>query len=294
MRPLIFLKWAAGVFIGAVLFASCAKEELAVNDVNDAVVLEQRFSGIQTLFEDWQSGNAEFECAEAGGGCGYAWKIDDPYNGTFTTGIPDANITILNYNGTSFSWTSDLEICKVIVKGGPSAYVYDYGTGTCGDDLLLSPPNPKNKNGKHYGISHITFCYTDVSCLGQTCYQEETAWGEGERYVAQGNWAMYTPYSGGTTTVDILAGQYMLAGSATLFSLNPNEVKIIISLNGWEFANVPENIKVQDYGTPPSGNPAPGTFAHKTTAIGSVWEIIVPYNNFYGIHLDVVHEVPCP
>ena len=78
------------------------------------------------------------------------------------------------------------------------------------------------------------------------------------------------------------------------------QVTITITLSaGWRFALNPvgedangdpiydNNIKVQDYSTPPSGNPAPGLFAWKTVATDSVGVIQVPQNNYYGVHADV-------
>jgi hypothetical protein len=64
----------------------------------------------------------------------------------------------------------------------------------------------------------------------------------------------------------------------------------------WEFEDVLENLKVQDYAKAPSGNPVPGLFAHKKTCdvlLDSCW-IMVPANNFYGVHVNVGQWTPDP
>ncbi len=63
---------------------------------------------------------------------------------------------------------------------------------------------------------------------------------------------------------------------------------ITVTLNdGWRFEDVHGNVKIQDYASAPSGNPAPGQFAHKGYATGSSFSMIVPANNFYGVHVNV-------
>jgi hypothetical protein len=43
-------------------------------------------------------------------------------------------------------------------------------------------------------------------------------------------------------------------------------------------------VAVQGYASAPSGNPAPGLFAHKGPASGTSFSIQVPQANFYGVH----------
>jgi hypothetical protein len=104
--------------------------------------------------EPWTSGDAAFECDEAGG-CGtLAYKIDnwDQVNGMDGTYItPSGNtITISGSDGKSFDWASQFPVCKVIVKAGTGALVYSYGAAYEGVDLV-------GYEGKD--ISHVTFCY---------------------------------------------------------------------------------------------------------------------------------------
>lgn len=125
------------------------------------------------------------------------------------------------------------------------------------------------------------------------CWEEETAWAFGPRYTRRGNWATYTPYVAGST-VTVFAGQHFDAGTAHFSAINAGFVTVTITLNhGFRFADVGHNVKIQDYAMPPSGNPAPGRFAHKAAAAGSPFAIVVPANNYYGVHLDVERGVDC-
>jgi hypothetical protein len=121
-----------------------------------------------------------------------------------------------------------------------------------------------------------------------TCYQGETAWATGPRYVSRGNWATYTPYAAGS--VNVYAGQNMLAGTATMSAVVDGNVTITIALNAdWSFQDVSNPVKIQGYSVAPSGNPSPGRFANK----GNSLSVTVPAANFYGIHLDVQKAVQC-
>jgi hypothetical protein len=121
-----------------------------------------------------------------------------------------------------------------------------------------------------------------------TCFQEETAWATGSRYVSRGNWATYTQYAAGT--VNVYAGQNMLAGTATMSAVVDGKVTITIALNeGWSFQDVGEPVKIQGYNVAPSGTPSPGRFATKSSSLS----VTVNAANFYGIHLDVQKAVQC-
>jgi uncharacterized protein YaiE (UPF0345 family) len=196
-------------------------------------------------------------------------------------------ITISNNDGTYFDWSALYPIGAVIVKGGPSANIFVYDPQAYGDTYLYAPVNPNND--KNYGISHVTFCWNPEK---ECWWVGETAWAAGTRYVKRGNWATYTPYVP-DSTVTLYAGQTMEAGTVHFSAAVDGRVTITITLNeGWRFApDKPENVKVQDYATAPSGNPAPGLFAWKGYATGSPFSIPVPVNNFYGVHVDVEHQV---
>jgi hypothetical protein len=142
------------------------------------------------------------------------------------------------------------------------------------------------------GINHAHYNFCECYLLRDICEGEEectteTAWVDGTRYTAKGNWATYTPYVAGST-VNIYAGQHILIGTAEFSEVMNGEVTIEITLvDGWEFEPVMESLKIQDYAMAPMGNPSPGQFAWKWNATGSTWTAVVPANNFYGIHLDV-------
>lgn len=139
-----------------------------------------------------------------------------------------------------------------------------------------------------------------VQCCeeGSVCHEfrGETAWSEGARYMRRGNWATYTAYAPGETVL-LFAGQHLEAGNVGFSEPENGFVTISIELfDAWEYAPTEENVKVQDYASEPSGNPAPGRFDWKATASHKSFEIVVPENNFYGVHVDVGYlmEVECP
>ncbi|RME10345.1 MAG: hypothetical protein D6804_04610, partial [Aquificota bacterium] len=56
-----------------------------------------------------------------------------------------------------------------------------------------------------------------------------------------------------------------------------------------------ESLHIQGYSTtPPARNPAPGQFEFKYNATGQSWTATVPYYPYYGIHLKVAIQIPCP
>lgn len=138
-------------------------------------------------------------------------------------------------------------------------------------------------NDPNYSFSRT--CVVDLP----KCYQEDTGWAAGTRYVSRGNWATFTPYT--TNIVNVYAGQNKWAGIVKMSLVTNGNVTITITLNeGWSLQEVTNPVKIQGYTTPPSGNPSPGRFASK----GSSLVVTLPAANFYGIHLDVRQSVDCP
>jgi hypothetical protein len=281
MKNVKFFTLGLAVFALAALFTGCQKDQNKPNDLpleTRAGVAPQPFNFV---------GSAEFECSQAG--CGdFSYKIDDWDNKIDGPYVYNDNIiSIYDNDGISFSWTSEYAVCAVIVKGGPGAFVYYYEGGSCGDEGLVAPVNPKNK--KNYAISHVSFCWTEEVCEEVYDCSNETAWTEGDRYNSnqRGNWATYTEYVSGAT-VRLVAGQSKNAGTVTFGEIVDGFVQITIQLNaGWCFDAVAQNVKIQGYSTAPSGNPSPGGFAHKFTVTGSSWSGSVPSSAFYGVHVDV-------
>ena len=262
-------------------------------------------AAVEPVTIDLTIGDASHECGQLEDcDSDFHFKFDNwgeqkmPYDGSYT--IDGGNIiTISNNDGYSFDWTSEWPVVCVIVKGGPVANVYCYDEPSYGDEGMFAPTNPNND--KPYGISHVTFCYNEPGM----CYEEETAWAEGARYVKKGNWAMYVPYAGVEKTVELIADytNYVHAGTVTFSAPDVDGyVTITVKLTGGAIfyydLNDPlydNNFKVQDYAKAPTKTPAPGLFAWKwhietgaTTA-----SVQVPANNFYGVHLDIALPVPC-
>jgi hypothetical protein len=261
----------------------------------------------------WKAGNAWFEANAAlaklvldPAAIKYAdkWDQADPDGdgpAKWTSGEvvlkPESGATItltISGDNLSFDWESDYPVLFVVVKGGPAANIFYYEGGAYSDTELYAPTNPKN--GKRYGLSHMSFGYNDPP-EEEECWADETAWAYGARYVTRGNWAMYTEYAPGTT-VNIYAGQTDLVGKATFSAVIDGEVTIKIALDedvrfakelddDGNWVPVAENLKIQDYANAPSGNPNPGGFAWKSTWDGRNAEVTVPAALFYGIHLDV-------
>lgn len=121
----------------------------------------------------------------------------------------------------------------------------------------------------------------------------ETAWAANGNtpgslpYTARGNWATYVQYTG-EKTVTLFAGQTINVGTVHFSAAAGGFVTITINLTGgWSF-EPGSVVAVQDYASAPSGNPAPGQFDHKEPASGTSHVIVVPANNFYGVHAVVV------
>ncbi len=103
-------------------------------------------------------------CSELG--YAYEYKINDPTDGSSSDGALTVTVTI---NGSTFDWSANGGVDAVVSKGGPNANVYFYSPAETSDDGLHSPLNPKN--GKYYGLSHVSFCYGEIPppCEGEGC-----------------------------------------------------------------------------------------------------------------------------
>src|SRR5687768_7374287 len=74
------------------------------------------------------------------------FKIDQrPSNGTYSDGTLE--VTISNSDEDSFSWSSNIEVDSVVVKGGPVTKTNPGGTS----GSATSPDNPNNDG--RYGVS---------------------------------------------------------------------------------------------------------------------------------------------
>jgi hypothetical protein len=89
--------------------------------------------------------------------CAGGIKIEPVQDGTFTSG--DVTIT-LDVTGNTFSFTSNVTVFQVIVKGGPNANLYEYSSlgGVTSDTGLRAP---LNRQGSPSGLSHLCFFADD-------------------------------------------------------------------------------------------------------------------------------------
>jgi hypothetical protein len=216
------------------------------------------------------------------------------FAGSFCDGssITAGNVTGVTVNGQD--WTGSLagstgngDVC------GPTNLKLD-NFGFNGGVITIVITFDKSVSEASFQIKSAQNCFEGYTfshdCTPPpTCYQEETAWANGPRYISRGNWATYTPYQS-TDPVNVYAGQNMHAGTATMSEVSDGNVTITIALNeGWSFQDVGEPVKIQGYSVAPSGNPSPGRFATKSSSLS----VTVPAANYYGIHLDVQKAIQC-
>lgn len=260
-----------------------------------------------TVVDPWKAGDAKFECGQAGSTADFAYKVDNPaYNDTYETDEGN-EITISNSDSVFFDWASNWPVDMVIVKASNAANLFDYTNAYLDTDVYSVVKTPAEydeygnmiKEPTFYDISHVTFCYNEP----EMCWEEETAWAEGSRYVKKGNWAMYVQYFGVEKTVNIIAdySNYVYIGTATFSAPVDGMVTITINLTGAIFYYdlkdplYDDNLKIQDYAKAPTKTPSPGLFDWKwQIPVGSTSAVVqVPVNNYYGVHLDVALPVPC-
>ncbi len=185
---------------------------------------------------------------------------------------------------------SDLSDCfqvyaHAVVNNVVAGSVVDSQTAFGGD---LSGTGPR-------WFFYTDFCVQDCEDDEECIPSNETAWSEGDLYDDGGGWATFTAYYGSENTVTLYAGQTLVAGTVTFsdpwFSpiTSLGEVTITIELNDcWNFGAVSENVKIQGYEGIPSGIPSLGQFDSQSDASGSSFTIVVPYNPYYGVHVDLV------
>jgi hypothetical protein len=93
-------------------------------------------------------------------GYAHGLKFDTGKPGTYYGKLGTGKVR-WSTDGKSVDWKSTFGVDAVLVKGGPMAnlYAYDPPKEAYGDKGLTAPVNPKNKHGKTYGVSHVTFCF---------------------------------------------------------------------------------------------------------------------------------------
>ncbi|HET7232095.1 MAG TPA: hypothetical protein VFJ16_18965 [Longimicrobium sp.] len=141
-----------------------------------------------------------------------------------------------------------------------------------------------------------------ITCT-RVMWAGETAVGAGTRYPNTANWFMYTPYT--TSKVDLIAGQKYDAGDVYMSRSGSTTTIRIVLQNGFTWAEVAENLKIQPFDSAPTGFVTPGSFLYKFTTLSQLAKApgtTVTYNastntvvvtmpgtsaRFYGIHGDV-------
>ena len=167
---------------------------------------------------------------------GYAFelKIDNvngAFSGTFTSSDGYLTVNGTSVDGTYFSFTSNVGVDVVLMKGGHAANAYSYSPETLGDSNLVSPDNA---SGGPAAISHVTFCYdfeVGVTKTAATSFKRDHAWSieksspttelllsDGQIYTAG-----YTVTVGTTGYAD---SDYAVAGTITITNPAPMEATI--------------------------------------------------------------------
>lgn len=212
-------------------------------------------------------------------------------------------ITIELLDGKYLSWSSTEPVMAAFILKGDrnlESNIYYYGECTTGDAGLATPIFWEGS--VPLDVKYLSVCWTLCEDDEEKCYEDETAWAAGSRFVTKGNWATYTAYSGTEKTVTLYAGQTMVAGTVEFSNAIGGYVTVTISLNeGWKFNDLvaeTENIHIMPYmGTPAAVNPAPGKFTYKFIGDGTYFSESIPYSSavkFFGIHTAVLREVECP
>lgn len=108
-----------------------------------------------------------------------SFKVDSPQgqSSPLGDGTLSASMTFEpTPEGEVLSWSADLGVDVVIVKGGNAALLYTYAPEASRGSGLHSP---RNASGKYADVSHVTFCYDIEVQLGhvwQTSFERAHHW----------------------------------------------------------------------------------------------------------------------
>ncbi len=146
-------------------------------------------------------------------------------------------------------------------------------------------PNTATLTGSEgtFGVNLTATAQVVITCMNPF----ETATGAGKKYPGSSNWFMYTGYT--TSKVDLIAGQHHDAGDITMTRTSTHTVITIVTQNGFSWADVEGNLKIQDFDSEPKAYVAPGSFKHKFEVSGNTVKVSIPGTKakFYGIHGDM-------
>lgn len=168
---------SAGVILALILGACGGQTGKAPQSGGISPAVTTASVGV-TPYPDWQAGNAEAECTRAGIVFDGAFKVDPPQSGTYALDNYGNTVTVNFSEDLRYvSWTSNIAITAVIVKGGPGANVYWYDPPATSGSGLRAPDHPRP--GQIPQISHVTFCWEyrlEASKTAQTTYTRQFYW----------------------------------------------------------------------------------------------------------------------
>jgi hypothetical protein len=120
-------------------------------------------------------------------------KVEPVTSGTYSDGTLTVNLTV---TAPTISWTSNLGVDAVFVKGGPDGNLYLYDPEATSDTGLHAPINPNT--GQPFGLSHVSFCYdveVEVSKTASTSLTRTWQWTI-DKSVTPDNWDLFNGDSG--------------------------------------------------------------------------------------------------
>jgi hypothetical protein len=184
----------------------------------------------------------------------------DPTKETFenkTYTVEGGTITVSNFNGKFFDFTTNLNMHLVFVKAGNGGNLFTYNPPVQSDTGLHGPVAP---NGNVRDISHVSFCWT----IPQGDPTSETAFARGPGTNADDRFAI----GGDTTTCFINLGQ--------------------ISRWGWTMGPLAEGTYTWDL-VAGAGNCRGGTVVGSVTVVYSGGTATVTYNMNSGFWTTATH-----
>lgn len=122
------------------------------------------------------------------------------------------------------------------------------------------------------------------------CYEGAIAWADGDLYDTESNcWGTYVTYSPGITAT-LIANQTLNAGEVSFSAVTDGMITITINLaEGWVLPDTRYCVKIEGYDVAPTTKPVARDFSYK----GNELIVTFPAFDYYGVHLNLQHVVPC-
>jgi hypothetical protein len=214
-----------GIVVAAVLAVSGCAQQSGPAVSRDGLVGTP--SVAPTQYPNSESDLTNPTCADLG--YAHSYKIDDvngPFTGSFTSSDGYLVVQGTSLDGVYFSFTSNVGVDLVIVKGGHAANVYAYNPESTGDSGLVSPINA---SGGAAAISHVTFCYdyeVRVAKTASTSFTRDFQWSldksstTSELLLSVGQ-VQVTPYTVVVSTTGFSDSNFAVAGTITVTNPAP-------------------------------------------------------------------------